>query len=316
MAGWNGSGAFTRLYSWVADTAAGIDISSSRMDADTNNIVTNGFNNCLTRDGQGAATANLPMNGFKHTNVGNGSAVTDYVAVGQLQAPGTPASTALIPAGAYLGEFRETALPETLLVALMPGWHVCDGSTRPRTDPLWQATGAIAGGNWVWGVGNGTTTYTLPDRRGRDGIGKDDMGGSAANRITNAVCGIVGTTLGSAGGDQHAQTDTVGINITGSIALTGSVSAVSTPTDPGHSHTTTVPAGSGITAGATTSDSGNTTQNYTSSTSTTGITVATVITNTMAINNTQTITAASALTGSSQNVPPAVIVNVVIFTGA
>lgn len=89
MAGWTGAGTFARLYSWVADAAAGIDISSSRMDADTNLITTVGFDNCLTRDGQGSATANQPMNGFRHTGVGNGVAATDYVAMGQLQSPGS-----------------------------------------------------------------------------------------------------------------------------------------------------------------------------------------------------------------------------------
>src|SRR6185312_15901493 len=83
--GWNGSGTFNRLYSWVADAAAGIDISASRMDADTDLITGNGFSNCLTRDGQGFATANLPMASFRHTGVGNGVAASDYAAMGQAQ---------------------------------------------------------------------------------------------------------------------------------------------------------------------------------------------------------------------------------------
>jgi hypothetical protein len=82
---WNGSGSFSRLFSWVADKTAGLDISSSRMDTDSNDIASNGFGNCLTRDGQGSATGNLPMNNFKHTGVGNGSARTDSVALGQVQ---------------------------------------------------------------------------------------------------------------------------------------------------------------------------------------------------------------------------------------
>lgn len=45
-------------------------------------------------------------------------------------------------------------------------------------------------------------TFGVPDKRGRVGVGRDDMGGSAANRITNAVSGFVGTTLGAAGGSQ------------------------------------------------------------------------------------------------------------------
>lgn len=82
---WNGSGVFSRVFSWVADKAAGLDISSSRMDTDSNDIATNGFGNCLTRDGQGQPTTNLPMNNFRHTGVTNGQARTDYAALGQAQ---------------------------------------------------------------------------------------------------------------------------------------------------------------------------------------------------------------------------------------
>lgn len=82
---WNGSGTFNRIYSWVADKAAGLDISSTRMDADTNDITSQGFGNCLTRDGQGGPSANLPMNNFKHTGLGNGSARTDSPTMGQVQ---------------------------------------------------------------------------------------------------------------------------------------------------------------------------------------------------------------------------------------
>src|SRR6185437_5482313 len=82
---WNGSGTFNRVYSWVADAAAGLDISSSRMDTDTDDIASSGFGNCLTIDVQGQSTANLPMAGFRHTGVGNAVAVNDYAAYGQVQ---------------------------------------------------------------------------------------------------------------------------------------------------------------------------------------------------------------------------------------
>lgn len=82
---WNGSGTFNRIYSWVADKAAGLNISSSRMDTDTNDIVSSGFGNCLTRDGQGQPTANLPMAGFRHTGVASGVARTDYSTLSQAQ---------------------------------------------------------------------------------------------------------------------------------------------------------------------------------------------------------------------------------------
>lgn len=82
---WNGTGTFNRLFSWVADAAAGIDISSTRTDADTNDITANGLGNSLTRDGQGQPTANLPMANFRHTGASNGVAVSDYATIGQLQ---------------------------------------------------------------------------------------------------------------------------------------------------------------------------------------------------------------------------------------
>jgi microcystin-dependent protein len=52
----------------------------------------------------------------------------------------------------------------------------------------------------TYGSGDGSTTFNLPDCRGRLTVGKDDMGGVAANRITSTNSGITGTTLGSAAG--------------------------------------------------------------------------------------------------------------------
>lgn len=81
---WNGSGVFSRLYSWVTDASNSIPITASRMDSDTNDIVT-GLNNCLTRDGQATPTTNLPMAGYRHTGAANGQARSDYATVAQLQ---------------------------------------------------------------------------------------------------------------------------------------------------------------------------------------------------------------------------------------
>src|SRR5690606_25444111 len=54
----------------------------------------------------------------------------------------------------------------------------------------------------TFGTGDGVTTFNLPDGRGRVVAGKDNMGGSAAGRLTNAVSGGTGTTLGAAGGSE------------------------------------------------------------------------------------------------------------------
>jgi microcystin-dependent protein len=53
-----------------------------------------------------------------------------------------------------------------------------------------------------WGAGDGSTTFGLPDLRGRTTAGRDDMGGSGASRLTTGGSGINGVRLGTAGGTQ------------------------------------------------------------------------------------------------------------------
>jgi microcystin-dependent protein len=55
----------------------------------------------------------------------------------------------------------------------------------------------------TYGAGDGSTTFNVIDKRGKASFGKDDMGGSAANLITNSGSGIVGSTLGATGGAQN-----------------------------------------------------------------------------------------------------------------
>lgn len=52
----------------------------------------------------------------------------------------------------------------------------------------------------TYGSCDGTTTFGLPDVRGRVVAGKDDMGGSSANRLTNQSGGVNGDVLGDTGG--------------------------------------------------------------------------------------------------------------------
>jgi microcystin-dependent protein len=75
----------------------------------------------------------------------------------------------------------------------------------------------------TYGVGDGSTTFNLPDLRGRTIAGEDDMGGTAANRITSAVSGITATTLGATGGNQimHAHDHANSANFTGTAASHG-----------------------------------------------------------------------------------------------
>lgn len=84
---WNGSGGFQLLYSWVSRRDAGSPtnlIGATEMDAEMANLKT-GLENCVTRDGQNAASANLPMGGYKHTGVGAAASLTDYARAGEVQ---------------------------------------------------------------------------------------------------------------------------------------------------------------------------------------------------------------------------------------
>jgi microcystin-dependent protein len=76
------------------------------------------------------------------------------------------------------------------------GWLLCDGSAVSRT--TYAALFAVIG--TIYGAGNGSTTFNLPDLRGRVVAGVDNMGGTAANRLTSGGSGISGTTLGASGG--------------------------------------------------------------------------------------------------------------------
>lgn len=91
----NGTGVFNRIYSWGNDAAAGLEVNATRMDTDTNDIA-QGLSNCLTRDGQSAPTANIPMGGYRITGLGAGVLPTDAATIGSPNFSGTP--TAPTPA--------------------------------------------------------------------------------------------------------------------------------------------------------------------------------------------------------------------------
>lgn len=80
---YNGQGIFQRIYSWQDDAANDLNVDSERMDRDTDDIA-DGLTNCITRDGQSPALANIPMGTFKLTFMGPGSASTDSVNYGQV----------------------------------------------------------------------------------------------------------------------------------------------------------------------------------------------------------------------------------------
>lgn len=81
----NGTGTFVRLYSWITDAANGLFVSSTRTDADTNDIAA-GLSNCICKDGQTTVTANIPMGGFKLTGLAAGTAANDTAIIANANA--------------------------------------------------------------------------------------------------------------------------------------------------------------------------------------------------------------------------------------
>ena len=135
----------------------------------------------LVRDGRNGMVGNLNMGSFSIRNLAPGTNPSDAATVSQ----GVPIASIMDYAG--------TNAPS--------GWMLCFGQAISRTTyaALFAAIGT------TYGAGDGSTTFNLPDARGRVTAGKDNMGGSAAGRLNSPVAG---GTLGSAGG---AQTHTLSI---------------------------------------------------------------------------------------------------------
>lgn len=150
------------------------------------------------------------MGGFKITGLAAGVAATDSVNKGQID-------SAVPPVGAIMDYAGATA---------PAGWFLCYGQAVSRSSypDLFAAIGT------TYGIGNGTTTFNIPDCRGRVRAGKDNMGGSSANRLTNQTGGVNGGVLGAVGG---AETHTLTTAQLASHTHTGT-----TASDGSHTHTT------------------------------------------------------------------------------
>lgn len=177
-----------------------------------------------------------------------------------------------------------------------PGWLLCYGQAVSRT--TYAALFAVVG--TIYGPGDGSTTFNLPDKRGRGSIGLDNMGGSSAGRVTAAVSGINADVQGTAGGDQHAQQDTLNASSTPELTVT----------DNGHFHTQRYTGsfpGFGLPEGgvAHAVGPGTASPDLFTMPAFTGISVAgSVVT-----------TVTSTLAGASQNMPPVQVDTWIIFTG-
>lgn len=176
----NSSGVFSLVASYFAST--GETITTSQHNPPLEDIAT-ALTDSLPRSGVAGMLANLVMGGFRITGLGAPVAPTDAARLQDLELIG-------VPIGCWF-PYGGTTAPTN--------WMLCDGRLISRTTYpiLFARLGTF------FGPGNGTTTFAIPDMRGRVAAGKDDMGGTPASRLTvGSAAGVPGNVLGGVGGIQ------------------------------------------------------------------------------------------------------------------
>jgi microcystin-dependent protein len=138
-----------------------------------------------------------------------------------------------------------TIMPTGVMVpyagAVAPaGWYLCDGSLKNRiTD-----AGLFAVCGTTYGAGDSSTTFQLPDMRGRVPAGVD----GGAGRLTSTWFG--NAVLGAAGGTQ-ANSTTVGFTSSGTNAINfGNVNLIGGYSSPSGAEVAAASSGNGASARA------------------------------------------------------------------
>ena len=107
--------------------------------------------------------------------------------VTRMKAVGTEFPGQLAPIGCILA-YAGAAAPT--------GWVFCDGSAISRVDYATLFTAISTS----FGVGDGSTTFNVPDLRGRVPVGGEAMGGGLVpSRTTEVTDGLDAGTLGATG---------------------------------------------------------------------------------------------------------------------
>lgn len=256
----NGSGVYTKVNTFVSGntvTAAGHNQNWDDLATEmTNSVAADGQTSLTgalkaasgTVGAPGVTFASDPDSGLYRigsNNIGvavNGAKVLDVATTG-LGVTGDMNATTVKQAG-----FNALLVGEVKIYAGLTapsGYLFCYGQAVSRT--TYSALFAIL--STTYGGGDGSTTFNLPDLRGRVVAGQDDMGGSSANRLTGATNGVDGDVLGGTGGEEaHTLTQAQLPNVNLSAA---SLTATTSLTNGGVVHRGGSPAGSATAGGVT-----------------------------------------------------------------
>jgi microcystin-dependent protein len=196
-----------KVYTIRNSTTGGFDV-VVKTAAGSGVTVANGLTQSMYCDATNVVASSMPFNATNGNvsvtgafSVAGASTFTGDVAVGGSLTQG---GGLVMPTGAML-EYAGSAAPT--------GWLLCNGAAVSRT--VYAALFAVLG--TAYGAGDGSTTFNLPDRRGKFGVGVD---GTYTRGSTGGS-----TTTSSAGSHSHT-------GATGSTTLT-------TAQIPAHNHTIT-----------------------------------------------------------------------------
>jgi microcystin-dependent protein len=185
--------------------------------AATANLALADIGNTVVFSGAAAATLNLPAvaavplgAGWLVTNLGSAPLTIDPNASETINGQATIAlqqgmtanilrlaasqwAASIYGHGRLIGEYVQVAGPNLPPLCVWPNGQ---NLLRSNYAALFAAIGT------TYGAGDGSTSFGTPDVRGRAFFGLDNLGGTAASRITSAVAGLNGGLLGAAGGSQ------------------------------------------------------------------------------------------------------------------
>ena len=211
----NGSGTMIISNSF----SSGTTISSSLTNANNADIASE-ITGSLPRNGEAGMTAQLGLSngtaaapgvafssdadtGIYRVSAGKIGVACDGAQILDVSSTGLSVTGALASTGTASSAYGHAATPVGAISDFAgstapTGWLLCYGQAVSRT--TYASLFAVI--STTYGAGDSSTTFNLPDCRGRVAAGYDSMGGSSANRLTGLSNGVDGDTIGNTGGSE------------------------------------------------------------------------------------------------------------------